>query len=202
MAIVVGVTTTTLPRSLALAVTIALLGTVIGCGPGDKNTTDSAQQPVADLTAANGSATSRAPTGSAADQGRPQLRLDSSDEEVAALWAAYNSCLKSNGHKMLPARGPDSVDMEDTSPQSVAARKACANKLPLQPPELDEATNPHYQDEYRAYLSCLRAKGMKIHATEPLGSGWTYDDNATQILSDDQQTKADKDCTLKAFSGK
>jgi hypothetical protein len=89
--------------------------------------------------------------------------------------------------------------MNDDSPQSVAARKACTDKLPLQPPELDQARNPHYLDQYHAYLTCLTTHGLAVHATDPFGSGWTYDDGVTQKLTSSQQTKVDHDCQLASF---
>lgn len=176
---------------------LVLLAALAGCG------TDPAAgppgPPVANLPQATPSGTATSPPQPGAESDRPQLRLDSSDEEVDRLWAAYNACLKNNGHKMNPGRGPDAVDMEDKSPQSLAANRACANTLPRQPPELDEATNPDYQDDYRDYITCLRSHGMKIHAVEPFGTGWTYDDNATTALSSDEQTTVDKNCTREAF---
>jgi hypothetical protein len=148
----------------------------------------------------------------AADEaGRPQLRLDSSQEEVDLAWQNYYRCLQDHGHKMLNGRtdehaGPagdgtvTSPDMEDDSPQSIAAQKACANKLPLQPPELDQTKNPHYLDDYHEYMTCLTDGGLKVHPIEPFGSGWTYDEGVTQTLSDDAQQKLEHDCQLEAFS--
>jgi hypothetical protein len=143
--------------------------------------------------------------------GRPQLRLDSSAEEVNLAWQNYYLCLQEHGHKMLNGRtdehaGPagdqkvTSPDMEDDSPESVAAKKACENKLPLQPPELDQATNPHYLDDYHEYMTCLTDGGLKVHPIEPFGTGWTYDDGVTQTLTPDAQQKLEHDCQVEAFS--
>lgn len=147
------------------------------------------------------------------DSQRPQLRMDSSDEDVNAAWRGYNVCLKDNGHRMLTGRGDahsgpadangrtdgNSPDMNDDSPASVNARKACKNKLPLQPPELDQSRNPHYLDQYHVYMTCLTSHGLMVHATDPLGSGWTYDDGVTQKLTSDQQTKVEHECSLSSF---
>ncbi|TDV57291.1 hypothetical protein [Actinophytocola oryzae] len=170
----------------------------------------SAEPPVASLSTAKGTATS-ATTAPAGDAGRPQLRLDSSDEEVNLAWQGYYLCLEAHGHKMLDGRtdehaGPagntkvTSPDMEDDSPQSVRARKECANKLPLQPPELEPETNPHYLDDYHEYMTCLTDGGLKVHPIEPFGTGWTYDDGVTQTLPEDQQRKLEHDCQVEAFS--
>ncbi|MFG2800906.1 hypothetical protein [Streptomyces pseudovenezuelae] len=78
---------------------------------------------------------------------------------------------------MLPQCGPDSVDDTDSSPTAQAATKACTGRLPLQPPELERTSNPHY-DDYRAYVKCLKRNGLKVSAL-PDNSGWTYDGNST-----------------------
>lgn len=158
-----------------------------------------------------GAGTSSAEAPPADEAGRPQLRLDSSDEEVRAAWQGYHVCLRDHGHKMLtgrvdehagPAGGPGVVspDMNDDSPQSLAAQEACANKLPLQPPELDQDKNPNYLDDYHEYMTCLTDGGLKVHPIEPFGTGWTYDDGVTQTLTEQAQQKLEKDCELEAFS--
>ncbi|MBB5890521.1 hypothetical protein [Kutzneria kofuensis] len=162
---------------------------------------------VASLATSNATATSTPSTSD--DSKRPQLRLDSSDDDVNAVWKAYYACLKDNGHKMLTGRGDEhagvydpsgtSPDMNDDSPPSVAARKACKDKLPLQPPELDQSRNPHYLDQYHAYMTCLTSHDLAVHATDPFGSGWTYDDGVTQKLSESQQRQVDHDCQLSSF---
>ncbi|SNX88393.1 hypothetical protein SAMN06272735_8839 [Streptomyces sp. TLI_55] len=169
-----------------------------GCGDSTDDASQRERQDVASLQ-------SGAPAGQAgvsvapdADAGRPQLRLDSSDAERDHYWHLYATCLKDHGHKMLPQRGPDSVDDTDQSPTAKAATKACAGKLPLQPPELERSTNPHYDDDYRAYVKCLNREGLKVHAL-PDNSGWTYDGDTT--MSQTRQTEVDKSCTMEAFGG-
>ncbi|MFF7047883.1 hypothetical protein ACFY94_05850 [Streptomyces griseorubiginosus] len=181
----------------ALAAGVLLL---TGCaGSGDSDDKGSTRQDVASLRsdAPAGNATAQATP--SADDGRPQLRLDSSEEEKDRYWHLYAACLKDHGHKMLTARGPDSIDQSDHSATAKAATKACANKLPLQPPELDKATNPHYDDDYRAYVKCLNREGLKVTAL-PDNSGWTYDGNTT--MSAARQSQVDRSCTLEAFRGK
>ncbi|QUQ67842.1 hypothetical protein [Kutzneria sp. CA-103260] len=168
-----------------------------------------AQAPqVASLTTANGTATSTPSTSD--DSKRPQLRMDSSQAEVDAAWRGYDACLKDHGHVMLRGDGTDqhagvadtsgnSPDMNDNSPKSLAAVKECTDKLPLQPPELDQSKNPHYLDQYHVYMTCLTSHGVAVHAIEPFGSGWTYDDGVTQRLTEAQQQKVDHDCQLASF---
>ncbi|MCL6673751.1 hypothetical protein [Streptomyces panaciradicis] len=191
------------PGRMLGTATCLLAGTLLltGCGgSGDSGGDGATRHGVASLEsgAPDGEATvSAAP--STDDDGRPQLRLDSSDAERDRYWHIYATCLKDHGHKMLTARGPDSIDDTDHSATAKAATKACANKLPLQPPEMDRATNPHYDDDFRAYVKCLNGKGLKVTAL-PDNSGWTYDGNST--MSAAEQSKVDKSCTLEAFGGK
>ncbi|MFI8537516.1 hypothetical protein ACIGMX_45650 [Streptomyces aquilus] len=186
-------------RRRVLGAVVLLSGALVLTGCGDSDGGGSTRQDVASLH-------SDAPTGKAstitapdADAGRPQLRLDSSDAERDHYWHIYATCLKDHGHKMLPQRGPDSIDQTDQSPLAKAATKACAGKLPLQPPELERSTNPHYDDDYRAYVKCLNRKGLKVTAL-PDNSGWTYDGQTT--MSQARQTEVDKSCTMEAFGGK
>jgi hypothetical protein len=187
-------------RTLLLSAGLLLLG-ACSSPPAD-------EPPVASLSTA-GSTSAAATTPS--EDGRPRLRLDSSQEEVDLAWQGYYRCLQDHGHKMLDGRtdphaGPagdetvTSPDMEDDSPASVAARKACENTLPRQPPELDPATNPHYLDDYHQYMTCLTGGGLKVHPIEPFGTGWTYDDGVTQTLTEDAQQKLEHDCQVEAFS--
>jgi hypothetical protein len=163
---------------------------------------------VASLPSASHSATAPPPAAAVAGS-RPQERVDSTDDEVDAMWDGYYSCLKDHGHKLFPgyaSQGGDNnlggrtgVDLKDSSPASVAAKAACAGKLPQPPPEEEPGTNPHYADDYRAYLACLNKGGLGVHATDPFGSGWTYD-SSTRTMTEDQQRKLDHGCKISAFT--
>lgn len=191
---------------IRIAAGVAIAGVLTACGAGQQPTQ------VASLISGSGLATT---TAGSDDSRRPQLRLDSSQDDINAAWAGYYACLKDHGHVMLHRDGTDkhagvaappdqhaveSPDMNDDSPASVAARKACQNTLPLQPPELDKTTNPHYLDQYHTYLTCLTSHGLAVHAIDPFGTGWTYDDGVTQRLSETEQVKVDHDCRLSSFS--
>ncbi|MYX37127.1 MULTISPECIES: hypothetical protein [unclassified Streptomyces] len=198
-------------RALGAAAAVVCAVLLTGCGgsAGDTGTASgtqsgqrSGEQDVASVATGTPSASPSSPSGAPAagsEQGRPQLRLDSSDAERDRYWNAYATCLKDHGHKMILARGPYSIDQNDNSPTAKAAQKTCAGKLPLQPPELRRDSNPHYDDDYRAYIKCLNSRGLKVVAL-PDNSGWTFDGQST--MSDTEQTKVDKNCTMEAFGGK
>nr|WP_063826178.1 hypothetical protein [Streptomyces antibioticus] len=187
-------------RRRVLGAAALLSGALVLTGCGDSDGGSSTRQDVASLHSdAPTTGKASASTAPDTDAGRPRLRLDSSDAERDHYWHIYATCLKDHGHKMLPQRGPDSIDQTDQSPEAKAATKACADKLPLQPPELDRSTNPHYDDDYRAYVKCLNREGLKVTAL-PDNSGWTYDGDTT--MSQARQTEIDKNCTMEAFGGK
>ncbi|OPG09711.1 hypothetical protein B1R27_04770 [Streptomyces sp. GKU 895] len=188
-------------RRRVLGAAVLLSGALVLTGCGGSDDGSSTRQDVASLHSdgPTGKASAGASTAPDPDAGRPQLRLDSSDAERDHYWHLYATCLKDHGHKMLPQRGPDSIDQTDQSPEAKAATKACADRLPLQPPELERSTNPHYDDDYRAYVKCLNRKGLKVTAL-PDNSGWTYDGQTT--MSQARQTEVDKSCTMEAFGGK
>ncbi|MFF5500049.1 hypothetical protein [Streptomyces aquilus] len=181
-----------------LGVAALLSGALLLTGCGESTDDNPEPRKVASLESGTPTGKPSASVAPDAESGRPQLRLDSSDAERDHYWHLYATCLKDHGHKMLPQRGPDSVDDTDQSPTARAATKACAGKLPLQPPELDRETNPHYDDDYRAYVKCLNREGLKVRAL-PDNSGWTYDGQTT--LSSARQTEVDKSCTMEAFGG-
>ena len=92
----------------------------------------------------------------------------------------------------------------DQSGEPKAAYVACANKLPLQPPELDPEKNPNYVSQWNDYVQCLRGRGMKIHSL-PDGSGWTYDDGVADPaggLRVPPWTAAERECTMEIFGAR
>ncbi|CAL9517899.1 hypothetical protein SUDANB140_03790 [Streptomyces sp. enrichment culture] len=151
---------------------------------------------------------------SAVDAKRPQLRLDTSDEEEQRLRDAYNACLQAHGVPMNTKRAALAGAKQAAPQQGRAdaakyrpAYEACEVKLPLQPPETRPESNPDYADDYRAYVKCLQKKGMKIHLVQDTsvsadGLGWTYDEDTTGTLPDSEVLEADRSCSLEAFGDK
>jgi len=127
---------------------------------------------------------------------RPQLRLDTSDEERNRLFTAYDDCLVGHGVKVvLDQPGPVGARRLDDSGEPKAAYTACANRLPLQPPELDEDLNPKFAEQWNDNVRCLRKHGFKVHVTEP--GSWTYDSSDVVTPADGDQIE--KDCMREAF---
>lgn len=152
-----------------------------------------------------------AKTSGTADEGRPQWRIDSTDEEINLLWDRYYACLKQNGVRFVPARdaavpsavGGESdreVVAEPDRREPAAAYDACEGKMPMMPDELDEKKNPKYREQFAAQVKCMQNKGAEI-SLNPDFSGWTYATSHPK-LSEKQIDDLDRTCMLEAFGGK
>ncbi|MEW2290111.1 hypothetical protein [Streptomyces sp. NPDC047841] len=154
-----------------------------------------------------GAASSARSSAAAIDARRPQLRLDSTQEETNRLWDAYWACLQAHGVPMNnarvdhPGKQAPPVDDPKVADRYKAQYHACLYKMPLQPVEERPETNPHYADDYRAYVTCLRRNGFKVHevfTSDGSPDGWTGDDGGGSLPTG----KADDDCRVEAFGGK
>lgn len=133
---------------------------------------------------------------------RPQLRLDTSQAESDRLFTAYDDCLVAHGVKVNPVDQPGALGNGpgrrlDQSGEPKSAYVACADKLPLQPPELDEDKNPNYAAQWNDNVKCLRAHGLMVHVTKP--GEWTYDSSDTVIPPN--ESELEQSCLLEAFGG-
>jgi hypothetical protein len=204
-------------RILALAAGLALVALpTVGCGGpggGTPNAQDVASLVTASATAEDqvGSAAATA-AGSggggggskAADpdvgaDGRPQLRLDDSDEDINRKQRPYLLCMQENGHLMNKRGGGLSLDSQDDSPTAKKAAKACAGKLWRIPPEEDPERNPHFADDFRAQIKCLNTNGVPVKAIDDEGS-YNYDGDSNKTA--EQKAKIEQDCRMQAFGGK
>ncbi|MCX4906915.1 hypothetical protein [Streptomyces sp. NBC_00878] len=205
--------------SAARAAPVVCLLVLTACGGSGGDETASGTKEVASLpsSGAPSASASASKGGGGSDEaetssGRPQMRLDMTDQERQVLIYAWNACLVKHGAhytKPVEREGPKKPGwrpgVADPIPQSAA--KACRNKLPLGAPELDPERNPHYRDDWVANVKCLRDHGMRVHLTEDNSAGrngltWTYDDDSGSGVPDDQQPKIVRDCELAAFGGK
>ncbi|MDX3238986.1 hypothetical protein PV392_25530 [Streptomyces sp. ME03-5709C] len=198
-------------RAFALtAASLASLAALTACGGSGTEPARGADRQVASLPPSTG----RPPAGdapatrAAGDSGRPQLRLDDSPERRDRLIAAWDKCLLENGAKTggagaaAPPGEEQPVFIADPIPER--AKNACADKLPIGPPEQDPGLNPHYREDWQKNVSCLRSKGIMVHLTkdtssDPNGLGWTYDDDYVDTGQD--TSSIEHDCERKAFGG-
>ncbi|MET7568800.1 hypothetical protein ABZT04_09875 [Streptomyces sp. NPDC005492] len=152
-----------------------------------------------------GGSDSSAKANAGADSGRPQLRLDTSDEESARLEAVWTACLHDEGAPTGHKPGSTAWSIDGNLEKYPAAVKACQSKQPLPPPELDPSTNPHYVDDSRAYVKCLNDHGIKVHMIQDHSAGtdalsWTFNEGYVQTVSQAEFDKIDEKCEREAFS--
>jgi len=174
---------------------IALIALVLLTGACGADKSDASKDQVASLASAPPAATSAKP--SPANDGRPQLRMDSSDEEANRLFTAYEDCLVAHGVKinMNQPAAAGTTRILDRSGEPKAAYTACAGKLPRQPPEMDAERNPNFEAQWNDNVRCLRAHGLMVHATEP--GSWTWDGDGSPIPENSE--KIQDDCEKEAF---
>ncbi|MFD9812112.1 hypothetical protein [Streptomyces sp. NPDC059080] len=201
-------------RTAAISACALLAATVLTACGADGDGAKAAKDGVSTLESGSPSAAGKSGSSEASktDSRRPQLRMDSSDEERDRLGDAYNACLQAHGVPMNTKRAALAGAKQaaplygmEKETKYKSAFDACLVKRPLQPPELDSDVNPHYTDQYRNYVKCLNDKGMRIHMLQDdhgVAIGWTYNDSNGNSLSDAEQTKADDTCTKESFSVK
>jgi hypothetical protein len=191
-----------LPRiGCLIALSTALLG-VTACSPGDGG----GQEEVAALPTPQGEKSAAAPSANtveAPEADRPHIRLDTTDEEADAMYQAWHKCLKDNGGvvRTVPvekSRKEGLLDA-DKSEQPAASLRACATKEPVTPPELDPQRNPDYLDDFRAWVNCVKDKGLAVTAL-PGAEGWNFDDSVSQDERASARTREIIDfCEVEAF---
>ncbi|MCX4911185.1 hypothetical protein [Streptomyces sp. NBC_00878] len=200
------------PR-LPLVPAVLLLSAVLtGCGSGGgggSDTGDAADKgDVASIDkSGSGTAAGKKSGAASSDAGRPQWRLDSSSEEVTALWSRYYSCLKEHGVRFVPANeaqhtgpaGTGEVIADPDSREPRAAYDTCQIKMPLIPDELDPDKNPKYKEQLAASVACMNDKGVGT-VVAANGVDWNYTGESS--LTEAQTRKIVDDCELEAFSGR
>ncbi|WP_460065288.1 hypothetical protein [Streptomyces sp. YKOK-I1] len=117
------------------------------------------------------------------DAGRPQIRLDSTNEEVNRMYDAWLACLKEHGAAEKYKRKPNDP-----------AVLACQRKQPLDPPELDPAKNPDYSDDVRAMVKCMKGHGIKALVYE---GNWALETG--NEMNRPHYDEYELDCQVKAF---
>jgi hypothetical protein len=163
-----------------------------GCGRGS-----TAPPPQVASVRSSTSPASAVTTSADPEAGRPQLRVDTSQDERRRLTNVWSSCLKTQGVAtytkggwVFPAKGEDDLP---------AAFKACHRKQPRQPASQDPARNPHYEQDNRDWIRCINKKSPVIKIRET-PDGWTYvKDYDPNDADDDAFNRIVTDCESEAF---
>jgi hypothetical protein len=152
------------------------------------------------------------PSASSQNSGRPQFRLDTTKEEQWRIKQVWYHCLKDAGGKtdVLGAKtkgkpGAKPTDIMpvfkhsmESDPTFAEPMRACIGKQPLFPPELSPETNPHYADDFRDEVDCIRKAGLDVRPfKDEFGDELQYPANPPAGLDPEKITN---ECELKAFS--
>lgn len=151
-------------RKICVATAILAALTVPGCT--DSPAAEQARPEVATLQSKPATTTPSA----AADDQRPLIRADTSQEEVNKMLNAYNLCLRDQG---VPGqdvgRGYWKPTEQAEGGKHRAAFAACHVKNPeLAVDRLKRHDYAEYADRFRAYVACVKAAGVEV---TPRGDG-------------------------------
>lgn len=139
--------------------------------------------------------------------GRPQFRLDDTEDRRTALINAYSQCLLDHGAKPggrnvpgaqpVPGGSGGKPFIQVADPVPDAAKSACADKLPLMPPQTEASTNPDFHAQSLAYVACLKSHGEWVQLLNDHNLDWTY--VAGHPVPEDNAT-FEQSCLVEAFS--
>ncbi|MFI6621807.1 hypothetical protein [Streptomyces sp. NPDC050528] len=182
-----------LPPLAAAVIVGGLL--VSGCSSHDRQTAKTAVASLPPATGSPGSPSAAGDGRSTSQEDSPdaspgvQLRLDDTTEKRQQIRKIYASCLAENG------MGQKS-HVSDTV--RTKAEAACKDKAPIQPPELDPARNPHYNQDVVAVVKCLNGHGIAaviVPATAGQPMNWTL--TSADVPGDYAQVNTA--CLVKSF---
>jgi len=182
-------------RTIGLA---ALLVSLTACG----GTSDEAEPQVATIPGAAASSSA-----GVADENVRQLPLGATQEEIDRAYDAYYACWSQHGvpSDSTPGGGGVLLSYKKDPKKYQAAVDACADKEPLNPPELDSAQNPDYADNLRAQKACMESHGIKmeIRGTGKDASLWAVDTKANLAKANsDEGMRFYRECEISAFTKK
>jgi hypothetical protein len=200
-------------KTFHLCAALAATALLTACSSGsDAPRVADVPDPATSSQAANRPATSGgASDDSGPTRGRPQFRLDDTDQRRTAIQSAYSQCLIDHGApelkpgdgsrgSMAAAAGegadgkPVGPFVADPVPASASA--ACLTKLPVMPVELEAGTNPRFHEQSLAYVACLEDGGLHVTLLNDKNLDWTYQEGHS-VPKD--TSRLEQDCLLTSF---
>jgi hypothetical protein len=169
------------------------------CGSGSK----AGESRVASIPGASATAgASKAATGGDPVVDR-QLPLGATKEQIDRAYAAYYACWTAHGVPSTKDGGPlltYKLDQKKYQP----AVDACADREPLNAPELDPQQNPDYWDNLRVEARCVQGKGLPLQIVAGQEGLWVRpatDANFRKVRTD-EAVQIQRDCELQSFTKK
>jgi len=197
-------------KKTGIWVTLAVTTMLSAAGCGSDKTDDSS---VATLASRPAAVTGSAAAATNPAAGRPEFRLDMTEAERWRMLQVWYHCLKDAGAPTYAIKGtklenqpgvqagdimPQYTGYIYTDPRLAEPRRKCVNQEPREPAELDPKRNPHYADQFKAEIDCIRKAGFEVSVLkDPDGS----DDLQISLNNNGKDpAKVENDCKLKAFA--
>jgi hypothetical protein len=157
-------------------------------------------------------ATTSASAGTAGANGDAdrQLPLGATKEEIDRVYAAYYACWTRHGVPSAPARGGNGgplLSYKEDQKKYQPAVDACADKEPLDAPELDPHQNPDFADDLRKELQCDKSHGLSMEIRQAGTDGasiWVAPETKANLAkaNSDAGTEIQRQCEISAFTQK
>src|SRR5689334_18283517 len=155
---------------------------------------------VASIPGASAAAAQPGPSAAVADR---QLPLGATQEQIDRAYNAYYACWTAHGVPSTKDGGPLLTYKLNTRKYQPAV-DACADREPLNPPELDPQQNPDYWDQLRDEQRCVQAKGLPLQVVPGQPGLWVRpatDANYRKVRSD-ASMQIQRDCEIQAYTKK
>ena len=149
--------------------------------------------------------TTSASAGGSSDENLRQLPLGATQEEIDRAYDAWYACWTRHGVPSAPDGGGPLASYKMNAKKYQPAVDACADREPLNPPEMDPHQNPGYADDLRAEKACLEGHGIKmeIRGIGDDASLWAVDTKANIAKANsDAGMEFYRQCEISAFTAK
>ena len=132
---------------------------------------------------------------------RPQLRVDSTPEEIDRYNVAWAACLQAQGAPVggkPMAEGSDQmVPLGIVEREPAAAYEACAHLEPLSAWELDPERNHRFAEDFREWLRCMNDRGVRVSGTPDGPMEWD-----TSGVSREERFRVTDECNVASYDGR
>jgi hypothetical protein len=137
-----------------------------------------------------------------------QLPLGATQEEIDRAYNAYYACWTKHGVPSAPGpNGGPLLSWKKNQKKYQPAVDACADKEPLEAPELDPHQNPNFADDLRQELKCERSHGLPV-AIQDAGTDdagiWVVPPTKANFnkVNSPAGVEAHRQCEISAFTQK
>jgi hypothetical protein len=184
----------------------ALLLSLAACG----SHSDAPQPQVAAIPGATTPASAGAGAATTSDSVDRQLPLGATKEEINRAYDAYYACWTQHGVPSASAPAGDGgplLSWKLNTKKYQPAVDACADKEPLNAPELDPHQNPSFADDLRKELQCDRSHGLSVEirnaGTDDAGI-WVAPETKANLAkaNSDAGMEIQRQCEISAFTDK